>query len=105
MGLNLSGIKESDKAVLLDGHLALRLLGTVVEMVVDKFRKVRRSLDAFGMYIPRRVEAPPKSSMHFPGTSSWGDERRRVWLKLARLLRNWEQSKKPQKQILVLWRE
>lgn len=40
--LNLSGIKECDKAVLLDAPVSPSgLFGTAVEMVVDRFREAR----------------------------------------------------------------
>lgn len=55
--LNLSGIKECDKAVLLD---ASGLFGTAVETVVDMFREARMQSAAFGKYIPQRVQASPK---------------------------------------------
>lgn len=75
--LNLSGIKECDKAVLLDApFLPSGLFDTTVEIVVVRFKEVRMHLAAFGMCIPRWVQVPPKSFAPLPGTSSWREEQK-----------------------------
>lgn len=62
--LNLSGIKECDKAVLVDTpDLPSGLFGTAVEIEVDRFREVRTQSATFGKFIPRRVQAAPKQSV------------------------------------------
>lgn len=69
--LSLSGIKECDKAVLVDApDLPSGLFGTSVEVKVDRFREARTQSATFGKFNPHRVQAPPKSSEPSPGTSS-----------------------------------
>lgn len=71
MWLNFSGIKEYDKAILLDAPvLPFGLFGASVETVVNRFREVRAQMAAFGKFIPHRVQAPPRTSEPLPGTSS-----------------------------------
>lgn len=67
----MSGIKECYRAVLLDASVSPSgLFGTAVETVVHRFRETKTQLDTFGKFIPRRVQAPTKSSTPPPGINS-----------------------------------
>lgn len=79
--LNLSGIKECDKAVLLCASPS-GLFGTAVEMVVDRFREWRMVEQGSGPSshpLFSVSSAPHKSIVPFPGTSSLGKEQKGLY--------------------------
>lgn len=57
--LNFSGIKEYDKAILLDAPISLSgLFGAAVEMIVNRFREARAQSATFRKFNPHLVQAP-----------------------------------------------
>jgi hypothetical protein len=53
--LNLSGIKEKDRAFLLDAPICTSgLFGEAVNAVVDRFQDTKKQSEAFRQYLPRR---------------------------------------------------
>lgn len=71
--LNLSGIKEKDKSVLLDAPLSDQgLFGNAVDTVVDRFQEAKRQAAAFQNFLPRRSypQGPAAQRQPQPSTTS-----------------------------------
>ncbi|MGL5128313.1 MAG: hypothetical protein ACRC7D_09170, partial [Aeromonas popoffii] len=71
--LNLSGIKEKDKSVLLDAPLSDQgLFGNAVDTVVDRFQEAKRQATAFQNFLPRRSypQGPAAQRQPQPSTTS-----------------------------------
>jgi hypothetical protein len=73
--LNLSGIREKDRAFLLDAPISPSgLFGDAVNTVVDRFQEARKQSAAFKQFLPRRSvsgkSAPSGQPQPQPSTSS-----------------------------------
>lgn len=71
--LNLSGIREKDRAFLLDAPiLPSGLFGDSVNIVVDRFQEAKKQSAAFRQYLPRRSKPkkPAPSGQPQPSASS-----------------------------------
>lgn len=57
--LNLTGMQERDRVVLLDSPVSpTGLFGGAVEEVLDRFQETTRQAAAFRRYLPRRFQSP-----------------------------------------------
>ncbi len=69
--LNLSGIKEKDRAFLLDAPISPSgLFGDTVNMVADRFQEAKKQSAAFKQYLPRRSKSKKAALSGRPQPSS-----------------------------------
>ncbi len=64
--LNLSGIKEKDRAFLLDAPISPSgLFGDAINMAVDRFQEAKKQSAAFKQYLPRRSKSKAPFTQRF----------------------------------------